>query len=82
MTSKNTMGMNPGGAAGIRSHSAPLILINSVVADNRGEMAVHTNAPAIRTRSSLTWKGAPGTGGRTEAPTSCRCWIAMRRRAG
>lgn len=49
----NTMGMNPGGAAGIRSHSAPLTLINSVVADNRGEMAVHTNAPATLLHSTV-----------------------------
>jgi hypothetical protein len=49
----NTMGMNPGGAAGIRSHGAPLTLINSVVADNRGEMAVHTNAPATLLHSTI-----------------------------
>jgi hypothetical protein len=41
----NTMGMNPGGASGIRIHGTPLTLVNSVVADNRGEMAVHANAP-------------------------------------
>jgi hypothetical protein len=49
----NTMGMNPGGAAGIRSHGAPLTLINSVVADNRGEMAVHTNASATLLHSTV-----------------------------
>lgn len=32
----NTLGMRPGGAAGIRSHTTPLTLINSAVVDNRG----------------------------------------------
>ncbi len=36
----NTLGMRPG--AGIHSPTTPLTLINSVVVDNRGEMAVHT----------------------------------------
>jgi hypothetical protein len=49
----NTMGMNPGGASGIRIHSTPLTLVNSVVADNRGEMAVHANAPVTITHSTI-----------------------------
>ncbi len=49
----NTLGMRPGGAAGIRSHTTPLTLINSVVVDNRGEMAVHTNAAVTITHSTI-----------------------------
>lgn len=48
-----------GGAAGVRTHSAPLHLVNCVVSDNRGDMSVHANGPVTIVHSTI----ANGDGG-------------------